>query len=421
VSEIAGATEALASGDHEVNVERLERRDELGAIVRGLAVFKDNQARMSGMRCEQEAMQAREAEMSRQMERERAESAAAQGQVVDQLADGLAHLSRGDLTHRITRPFTAEYEQLRADFNATVGKLQGAMQIIAANAGQISSGADEIARASDDLSRRTEGQAARLEETAAAVDEITATVRRSADGARHAQETVQTAMVGASKGGDVVREAVTAMGEIEKSANQISQIIGVIDEIAFQTNLLALNAGVEAARAGDAGKGFAVVAQEVRALAQRSKDAAQEIKDLISNSTRQVNEGATLVGRTGEALRQIVSQVDQIGGLVAEIAASAQEQSMGLGEVNTAMNELDQTTQQNAAMVEETTAATHALHSETSELQRLLGEFRIGDEGEPRARNPASTEPARRRAKVQAAYQGGAATAVKLDGGWSEY
>jgi methyl-accepting chemotaxis protein len=202
----------------------------------------------------------------------------------------------------------------------------------------------------------------------------------------------------------------------------------VIDEIAFQTNLLALNAGVEAARAGDAGKGFAVVAQEVRALAQRSKDAAQEIKDLISNSTRQVNEGAALVGRTGEALRQIVAQVDQIGGLVGEIAASAQEQSIGLADVNTAMNQLDQTTQQNAAMVEETTASTHTLHNETSELQRLLGEFRIGAGSAvvaAPARRPAPvaapTEPARRIARVQAAFQGGAATAVKTDDGRAEF
>jgi methyl-accepting chemotaxis protein len=417
VSDIAGATEALASGDHSIDIQRLERRDELGAIVRSLAVFKDNQARMTGMRRDQETMQAREAQMSQQMERERTESAAAQAQVVERLADGLARLSGGDLTHRISTPFSDEYEQLRSDFNAAVAKLQDALQIISTNAGQISSGADEIAHASDDLSRRTEQQAARLEETAAAVDEITATVRRSAEGARHAQATVETAMTGATHGGEIVREAVAAMSEIEHSSQQISQILGVIDEIAFQTNLLALNAGVEAARAGDAGRGFAVVAQEVRALAQRSADAAREIKTLISNSTRQVHEGATLVSRTGEALREIVAQVEQIGGLVGEIAASAQEQSTGLAEVNTAMNQLDQTTQQNAAMVEETTASTHALHGETAELQRLLAEFKIG----ATAASAGGQRPARKMGAPRPVYAGGAATAAKLENGWSEF
>ncbi len=246
-------------------------------------------------------------------------------------------------------------------------------------AGQIGSGASEIARASDDLSQRTEQQAASLEETAAALDEITATVKKSAQGAVHARETVQSAMSGAAEGGEIVRDAVSAMGEIEKSATQIGNIIGVIDEIAFQTNLLALNAGVEAARAGEAGRGFAVVASEVRALAQRSAEAAKEIKTLISNSSRQVTTGVNLVDRTGEALRKIVQQVEQIDGLVSEIAASAQEQSAGLAQVNTAVNHMDQTTQQNAAMVEETTAASHALRTETSELQRLLGGFRIGE------------------------------------------
>jgi methyl-accepting chemotaxis protein len=434
VSEIAGATEALASGDHSVDIQRLERRDELGAIVRGLSVFKDNQARMAGMRREQEAMQAREAEMGRQMERERAGSAAAQSQVVEQLADGLSRLSSGDLTHRLNRPFTSEYEQLRADFNAAVGKLQDAMQIISANAAQISSGADEIARASDDLSRRTEGQAARLEETAAAVDEITATVRKSAEGARHAQETVQTAMVGASKGGDVVREAVAAMGEIEKSATQISQIIGVIDEIAFQTNLLALNAGVEAARAGDAGKGFAVVAQEVRALAQRSADAAKEIKDLISNSSQQVAQGVELVGRTGKALEHIVAQVGEMDGLIADIAASAEQQSAGLAQVNTAVNHMDQVVQQNAAMVEQTTAATHALKGEASELSHTVSRFQTGGQAPARvsraAPPPSPARPAARApvpsparalaARVERSFGGAALKSAKTDG-WEEF
>ncbi|MCG9914760.1 MAG: methyl-accepting chemotaxis protein [Phenylobacterium sp.] len=378
IDSIAGATEALAAGEAGQDLDRLERNDELGAILRGLKVFQDNQRRLANLHEAQQASDAREASMRDQVELERAESQAAQAAVVHALATGLSRLSDGDLTHRLNDPFTSEYEQLRADFNAAVAKLQDAMRVISANVGQISSGADEISGASDDLSRRTEQQAASLEETAAALDEITATVRKSAEGANDARAAVLTARTGAGEGGKVVEQAIAAMGGIEKSSAEITQIIGVIDEIAFQTNLLALNAGVEAARAGDAGRGFAVVASEVRALAQRSADAAKEIKALISTSTQQVGAGVDLVGRTGAALRQIVVQVEQIDTLVSEIAASAQEQAIGLNEVNDAVNRMDQVTQQNAAMVEEATAASHALRAEATELSRLVGGFKIG-------------------------------------------
>ena len=374
---IAGAAEALASGNAAQDLNRLERSDELGAIVRGLKVFQDNQRSLANLNEAQQASSQREAAMRDQVEQERAAAQAAQAAVVEALARGLSGLSDGDLTLRLTDPFTSEYEQLRADFNGAVAKLQDAMRVISANVTQISSGADEIAGASDDLARRTEQQAASLEETAAALDEITATVRKSAEGAGHARTAVATARSGAGEGGKVVDQAIVAMGGIEKSSAEITQIIGVIDEIAFQTNLLALNAGVEAARAGEAGRGFAVVASEVRALAQRSAEAAKEIKTLISTSTEQVGAGVDLVGRTGAALRQIVVQVEQIDALVGEIAASAQEQAVGLNEVNDAVNRMDQVTQQNAAMVEEATAASHALRSEASELSRLVGEFRI--------------------------------------------
>ncbi|MGH6955246.1 MAG: methyl-accepting chemotaxis protein, partial [Caulobacteraceae bacterium] len=254
------------------------------------------------------------------------------------------------------------------------------MKVISTAAFGMRSGSGEISQAADNLSKRTEQQAASLEETAAALDEITATVRKTAEGANHAREIVSTARADAEQSGEVVRRAVGAMSAIEQSAQQISQIIGVIDEIAFQTNLLALNAGVEAARAGDAGKGFAVVASEVRALAQRSADAAKEIKALISASTQQVGQGVDLVGQTGQSLERIVGQVAEITGVVSEIAASAQEQATGLQEVNTAVNQMDQVTQQNAAMVEQSTAASHSLSQEAGELARLVGRFKVGEE-----------------------------------------
>ncbi|HET6375577.1 MAG TPA: methyl-accepting chemotaxis protein, partial [Methylocella sp.] len=250
----------------------------------------------------------------------------------------------------------------------------------------IHSGSNEIASAADDLSRRTEQQAASLEETAATLDQITATVKNTAQGATHAQEVVLSAKSDADESGEVVRQAIAAMGGIETSSRQIGQIIGVIDEIAFQTNLLALNAGVEAARAGDAGRGFAVVASEVRALAQRSAEAAKEIKGLISASTAQVTQGVELVGATGKALGRIVAQVAEIDSVVTKIALSAQEQASALHQVNTALNQMDQVTQQNAAMVEQTTAAAHSLDQQSEELARLIGRFQLWNE----ATGPAS-------------------------------
>ena len=302
-----------------------------------------------------------------------------QAVIVEQTAAGLSALARGDLTYRIPGVFPDSYARLQNDFNSAVSALQADMTVIDANARSIGSGADEISQASDDLSRRTEQQAASLEETAAALDEITATVNRTASGARLASATVQAARGDAEKSGLVVRDAIAAMSAIHASAREINQTISVIDEIAFQTNLLALNAGVEAARAGDAGRGFAVVASEVRALAQRSAEAAKEIKVLISGSTTQVDSGVTLVGQTGEALQRIVGRVAEIDGLVSEIAASAQEQATGLQQVNAAVNQMDQVTQQNAAMVEESTAASQGLMNEANELIDLMSRFHLGD------------------------------------------
>ena len=252
------------------------------------------------------------------------------------------------------------------------------MNAIARATDNVQAGSSEIASASDDLSRRTEQQAASLEETAAALDEITATVRRSADGAKQAAAAATGARLDATQSGEVMRDAIVAMGEIEASATQVAQIIGVIDEIAFQTNLLALNAGVEAARAGDAGRGFAVVAQEVRSLAQRSAEAAKEIKVLIATSGQQVARGVRLVTETGQTLSGIVDKVASIDALIGEIAKSSQEQAIGLNQVNTAVNQMDQVTQQNAAMVEEATAAASNLKSEARGLAALVGRFEIG-------------------------------------------
>lgn len=268
---------------------------------------------------------------------------------VSALGGTLARLAQGDLAQRIEQPFTPELDKLRIDFNAALDTLQTTMRDIVGAAQAIRSGTNEVSHAADDLSKRTEQQAASLEETAAALDQITATVKKTADGANHAREAVTTAKSDAERSGEVVRGAVQAMAEIDRSSKEISNIIGVIDEIAFQTNLLALNAGVEAARAGEAGKGFAVVASEVRALAQRSAEAAKEIKGLIQASSSQVASGVDLVGQTGKALERIVTQVADINGVVVEIAASAKEQATGLAEVNTAVNQMDQVTQQNAA------------------------------------------------------------------------
>ncbi|MBS0363665.1 MAG: methyl-accepting chemotaxis protein [Proteobacteria bacterium] len=297
--------------------------------------------------------------------------------VVRRLAESLARLARGDLSFTVDDRFNESYEQLRTDLNTAVGKLAVALREIEGDVGGVRRGSDQIAGAIGDLSQRTEQQAASLAETAAAMDEITATVRQTAIGARRVVEVVGEAREAAALSNQVVAEAVAAMGGIETSSNQISQIIGVIDEIAFQTNLLALNAGVEAARAGDAGKGFAVVASEVRALAQRSAEAAKEIKTLISTSTRQVGEGVTLVGRTGEALDSIVRQIVEVSGLVSEISNSAQEQAVTLGEVNTAINQIDRALQQNAAMVEETSAATQTLNGDAKHLRKLVAGFEL--------------------------------------------
>ncbi len=394
---LQGTMRSLAAGKTDVAITQTALRDEVGAMAGAVQVFKDNMIRAAAAEQAEAAAQAEREAQQRAAEAERATLAAQQEAVVTGLAGGLAALAKGDLTTTLETPFAPSYEGLRADFNATVSQLQTVIRRIVSNTQTIRLGTDEITQAADDLSRRTEQQAASLEETAAALDQVTATIRKTAESANVAQGVASTAKSDAEHSSQVVHDAVRAMGEIEASAQQISQIIGVIDEIAFQTNLLALNAGVEAARAGDAGRGFAVVASEVRALAQRSAEAAKEIKGLIQASTQQVGEGVKLVGETGESLGRIVQQFGQVHAAIAEIAASAKEQAVGLHEVNTAVNQMDQVTQQNAAMVEQSTAASHSLASETEELVRLTGQFQLGmqlDDPAPRKaaapRRPAS-------------------------------
>ena len=373
----AAMKEIIAGKDVSV-ADEAKRADEIGEMAQSVALFHDGV--IARTRAEEEAASQRRqaAEEHELRERDKAEESRRMQITIDQLGGGLTRLAQGDLMCRLETPFPADTEQLRHDFNTAVEKLQQAIAAIVASTSNISSGALEITTASDDLSRRTEQQAATLEETAAALDQITATVKKAADGTSHAREVVSTAKVDAETGGSVVSKAVAAMSGIEKSSEQIGQILGVIDEIAFQTNLLALNAGVEAARAGEAGRGFAVVAAEVRALAQRSADAAKEIKEIIRLSAVQVAEGVNLVGETGKSLERIMAQVNDINSVMAELAVGAQEQATSLTQVNTALNDMDGVTQQNAAMVEETTAASHSLRKEAETLTRLIGQFRVG-------------------------------------------
>lgn len=296
----------------------------------------------------------------------------------DLVANALKKLAAGDLTIRLDTDSSKQLAAIASDFNAAADHLQQSFQAVVTDANAINSGAEEISQAADNLSRRTEQQAASLEQTAAALEEITATVRKTAANARDAHIGVRDAKSAAEEGGRVVETAINAMDSIAQSSRKIADIIGVIDEIAFQTNLLALNAGVEAARAGDAGRGFAVVASEVRALAQRSGDAAKEIKALINTSGEHVSSGVNLVAETGKALSHIVEQVTQINGLIGEMAQAAEQQSTGIEQVNAAVGQMDQVTQQNAAMVEESNAASRQLAGEAQSLVSRVGYFNLG-------------------------------------------
>ena len=373
---LVDALKRMTSGDMAVTIPATDRRDELGQLAGATQELRDQLVAAERAKEEQTTL------------------------IVDSFGTALTKLAEGDLVSRIDADLTGPFARIKADFNAAVAALQSTLATVTEAASSINNGADDIRQASDDLSQRTEQQAASLEETAAAMDEITSTVRETAAGAAQANRIVSEARAEADQSGEVVRRAVEAMHGIERASAEISDIISVIDGISFQTNLLALNAGVEAARAGDAGKGFAVVASEVRALAQRSADAAKDVKTRITASSSQIGSGVQLVVETGDALTRIINRIGQIDELVASIAASAERQATGLHQINTAVSEMDGMTQQNAAMVEEATAAVRSLASDADGMARQITSFRLGEPGHRIAPVRAVPAPAPRPATV---------------------
>ena len=358
----------LASGDLDITLERKSFVREFSEIWACLGSFRANAVERA------------------RLEKETQASVASQAAAIAAIGQALKGISNGDMTTRIEEQLADSFERLQKDFNDAVAQIEETVAAVKAGTSAIGTGTAEISQAADDLSRRTENQAASLEETTAALAEINDAVRSSAETASDARSLAGTAKIEAEQSREIVDRAVDAMNGIEAASKEINQIIVVIDEIAFQTNLLALNAGVEAARAGEAGRGFAVVASEVRALAQRSADAAKQIKSLIAGSTSQVKRGVELVGETGTALLRIVQSVSEINEKITEIARRASEQATAVAEVNTAVSEMDRVTQQNAAMVEQTTAATRALAERSNEFSQLVGRFRTTDGGSVKSR-----------------------------------
>nr|WP_279589315.1 methyl-accepting chemotaxis protein [Rhizomicrobium electricum] len=396
----------LANGNLMAHVPHADQQDEIGKLAEAMTTFKNQLAAAEQSKAEQTKL------------------------IVESIGTGLAEIAKGNLSYRVIAELVGPFAQLKQDFNGAVERLQDTLSGVMNSTQQIANGANEISTAADDLSRRTEQQAASLEETAAALEEITATVKKTSANTKEATISVATAKTTAEEGGRVVETAVKAMDAISQSSKQITDIIGVIDEIAFQTNLLALNAGVEAARAGEAGKGFAVVASEVRSLAQRSSEAAKQIKSLINTSSEHVADGVKYVGESGAALKRIVEQVVQINALVGEMATAAQQQATGIEEVNSAVSQMDQVTQQNAAMVEESTAASRNLASETHTLSELISFFKTSEKHStaaiaerPVARAPAKPVAVRPVRRVSAGRISAAATAQKIapHDDWTEF
>lgn len=380
INRLVTAMATITNGDLRESDIGAKRKDEIGKMARAVDSFRLAAIRNRELEAEADENRRSAAEQQRMaQERADAEAQRRMDEATSVLAHALGSLAKGDMLCEINEPLSPQFEGLRSDFNESVRQLRDALQAVGASVATVHSGAYEISQASDDLSRRTEQQASSLEETAAALEQITVNVKATSQRSSEARQVTREAHQQAGVSGQIVENAVFAMERIDQSSRQIGQIIGVIDEIAFQTNLLALNAGVEAARAGDAGKGFAVVAQEVRDLAQRSATAAREIKVLISNSESAVAEGVQLVSDTGKGLSDIATLVDRVNEHMNAIATAAQEQAAGLSEVNAAINHMDQSTQQNAAMVEEMSAAGAGLAEESQTLDNLLSSFNLQD------------------------------------------
>ncbi|MCW7546270.1 methyl-accepting chemotaxis protein [Aurantimonas litoralis] len=424
ISQMTSVMRKLASGDKTVIVPGADRKDEVGEMAGAVEAFKTAAIERDALAAEAEAARISQDEAKKRqaaLDSAKAEDLRAFVGIVEV---GFERLSSGDLTVRMQDRVANEFEPIRAKFNASVAALETAIGHVVMSIASIRTGLGEINTASNDLAHRTEQQAASLEETVAALGEVTQAVNETAEGASKAQKVATVARERAQKGGEVVGKAVTAMGQIEQSSEKINSIISVIDEIAFQTNLLALNAGVEAARAGEAGKGFAVVAQEVRGLAQRSAEAAKEIKTLIATSREQVGAGVELVTASGKSLEEIVSEVSAMAEVISTIASSAREQATSLREVSGAADQMDKVTQQNAAMVEEATAASQTLSNETDELAHAMAKFRTSA-GDATQRRQPSRAPQRQSAKVtqlRPTGSGGAARAPQPNAdSWEEF
>jgi methyl-accepting chemotaxis protein len=452
---VDGMTE-LANGNLEIEVEGAERKDELGAMARALGVFKDNALRMKSLDAEKEESDRQVKDSRHQMmqelraafgtvvtdaiagnfssrvdatfpDQELNELATGINQLVQSLdtvikdvGDRMQALADGDLSQRIEDDYQGAFADLKDNVNRTADQLASIVAQIQGASSEVENAASEITSGTNDLSARTEQAASSLEETAAATEEMSSTVKQNAENAKSASSLADDANQTASQGGEVVEQAVGAMGRIEQSAQKITDIIGVIDEIAFQTNLLALNASVEAARAGEAGKGFAVVAQEVRQLAQRSAQAASDIKTLIQDSNSQVKDGVQLVNQAGEALTEIVGSIGKVVGIVQQISSASQEQASGVQEINGSVTNLDEMTQQNSALVEESAASARSLSDQAGKLAELMTFFKTSNAASPRAARSKSAHGAAT-TKAKQPKENAPAMAAADSEGWSEF
>jgi len=377
---LAGATEAVAAGSLDIAIDGEARKDEIGTMSRALSGFRRSLLSQRELEAQAKAAQAAEEEGRRSRAEQQQREADTLSVVVTALGEGLTRMARGDLGYQIHQPFPAALEGLRHNFNASVDQLAEALAAISRNSNAVKAGTEEMRSSADQLAERTERQSASISEAATAIGQITDAVRQQMARAEDATRIARDATQGTQASAEIMEQTIKAIEAIQSSSQQINTIISVIDEIAFQTNLLALNAGVEAARAGEAGKGFAVVAQEVRELAQRSAKAAKEISDLLSKSTAEVEAGVSMVEKAGQALKAIGEHVESINHQIAAMMDSTREEAATPREINTSVSQIEGMTQQNAAMVEETTASIHQLAQEAGEMDGRIGHFQLADQ-----------------------------------------